>query len=570
MNGIQAFDHGFRPAHDIECGVDGGWIRQADVAHYAFLFPVSAFAVCVILAVLIAAVQILPTYELTRESTRGTPVPFARSARSGQFSPADAPVLVLPNYFGALTGPYWGDLDISQNILYIGVAPLLLVGCALLFSKRRTEVCYFLLMAVLFLLVSLGEHAPVYRLLYSYVPGFDYFRSPVHTIFIYTFFAAILSAYGFNALEGGVKKTLFYPYLGIFFLLSFALYYFGPDPHGAIADEAVKNINSGFTAYAVLFMLSAFLVFMAAHYPRLRQLSYLFLLLLTFADLHLHFSDCLTIGVDAPPSVYEQPPDSITRIKRHEQIDPGSGPAVELSDAALARGLFRIYTEPSGIKGAGIVGYNRAMIFGTFVVDGFEPLETSRHRKLVDTLAAKNLDTLLKITNVKYVASLASHTIRDYGGFLPRVFIVPNARFMNSDDRLLSELAVFDPSSEALISGAGKDVSGRAMGPDEWTANIIGYTENRIEIRTHSVKDGFLVLSDTYYPGWRATVDGVERPILRANYDFRALSLPPGDHVVLFTFRSRSFMPGLLMSCSGLLLAAFFFVYARRSEASRE
>ncbi len=534
----------------------------------AFLVPLSALAICLITALLIAAVQILPTYELTRESIRSGPVPFELSAGSGQFALKDAPILVLPNYFGALTGPYWGDLDISQSILYIGVTPLLLVGCALLLSRKHTDVIYFFAMAVLFLLVSLGENGPVYRLLYSYVPGFNYFRSPVHTIFVYTFFAALLSAHGLNALADRVKAVLFYPYLGAFLILCFAVYYFGPDPPGAIADEAINNINAGFVECAIFVCAAALLASAAVSYSRVKKLSCLLLLLLTVADLYLHFADSFPIGEDATPSVYEEEPDSIKWIKKHEGIYPDKEPGIEMSDSALTKGLFRIYTEPRGIEGTGLVGYNRAMIFRTSIVDGFEPLEISRHRKLVDGLAVRNLDNLLKIANVKYRTDLSSQTITYYSESLPRVFIVPNARFMNDDDRLMEELAVFDPSSETVISGSGKDVVGRTLAPDEWKASVSRYTADEVEIRTHSVKDGFLVLSDTYYPGWRATVDGITRPILRANYDFRALVLPRGDHVVLFRYRPSSFLIGLFISIAGLLLSVFVLFYSLRREHS--
>jgi len=59
---------------------------------------------------------------------------------------------------------------------------------------------------------------------------------------------------------------------------------------------------------------------------------------------------------------------------------------------------------------------------------------------------------------------------------------------------------------------------------------------------------GVLVLADTWYPGWRATVDGADAPILRANHAFRGVALGKGAHEVRFIFRPASFMFGAWLS----------------------
>jgi Bacterial membrane protein YfhO len=134
---------------------------------------------------------------------------------------------------------------------------------------------------------------------------------------------------------------------------------------------------------------------------------------------------------------------------------------------------------------------------------------------------------------------------------------VANSKFINNDDQVLSELAVSDPLGEVVISGKGHDITGRTMGDGDWKASVTRYTGNEVVIVTHSEKPGFLVLSDTYYPGWQATIDGRKTPVMRANYDFRTVSLPNGDHTVVFRFKPRSFKAGLLGSLIGLCFVGF-------------
>jgi hypothetical protein len=85
-------------------------------------------------------------------------------------------------------------------------------------------------------------------------------------------------------------------------------------------------------------------------------------------------------------------------------------------------------------------------------------------------------------------------------------------------------------------------------------AEIQAYEPERVEIRTDSPRDGFLVLSDTYRPGWSALVDGAPTPILRAHSAFRAVRVPGGKHRVLFFYRPASLRVGAAVSVFALLV----------------
>lgn len=75
-----------------------------------------------------------------------------------------------------------------------------------------------------------------------------------------------------------------------------------------------------------------------------------------------------------------------------------------------------------------------------------------------------------------------------------------------------------------------------------------------------------MLLADTWYPGWEASVDGTPAPVLRANVGHRAVPLPPGSHRVEFRFRPRGVRVGFLVSAAGLLaLTGATALLARRS-----
>lgn len=111
--------------------------------------------------------------------------------------------------------------------------------------------------------------------------------------------------------------------------------------------------------------------------------------------------------------------------------------------------------------------------------------------------------------------------------------------------------------------------------------SIEKYAPNHIVITAQTSQGGLLFLSDVYYPGWKAFVDGEETKIYRANYTFRSVCLGPGDHRVEFRYRPTSFLVGAIVSVAavvGLALACFWaglsktrgFLFWRRGYSGRE
>jgi uncharacterized membrane protein YfhO len=90
-------------------------------------------------------------------------------------------------------------------------------------------------------------------------------------------------------------------------------------------------------------------------------------------------------------------------------------------------------------------------------------------------------------------------------------------------------------------------------------------------IDVHAPEDGFLLLADTFYPGWIAKVDGVPTPIYRANGSLRAVQVPKGLHRVRFRYEAPAYMRGLRISLVALALlllwAAAAIVVDRRARS---
>lgn len=101
-------------------------------------------------------------------------------------------------------------------------------------------------------------------------------------------------------------------------------------------------------------------------------------------------------------------------------------------------------------------------------------------------------------------------------------------------------------------------------------ATITAYDLDNVSIDATAAEGGWLVLADTYYPGWRAWVDGTEVPVRRADYAFRAVCLTPGHHTVTFAFESVPLLIGAAITISTGLFALGVLIVRKAAARSGE
>jgi len=141
---------------------------------------------------------------------------------------------------------------------------------------------------------------------------------------------------------------------------------------------------------------------------------------------------------------------------------------------------------------------------------------------------------------------------------LPRFFLVGRVRFVRDMEEGLQLMGSpdFDARRLAVVEGSAK-VQAAAGGE----VRVVSYQPERVVLETDSPEGGYLVTSETWYPGWRAYVDGVEHPLCLTNVAFRGLPVPAGKHNVVMRFRPSILNYGAWLSllAAALLLAALVF-----------
>ena len=151
----------------------------------------------------------------------------------------------------------------------------------------------------------------------------------------------------------------------------------------------------------------------------------------------------------------------------------------------------------------------------------------------------------------------ADVTVYENGSAYPRAFVVPEAVLAADGQAALARLrdGPLDPRHQVVVESSPVSGLGPFPGTPAADARVVAEGSAVLDVRADAPGGGFLVVTDPYYPGWRAFVNGVETPILRADYLFRAIVLPPGSHEVRFVFVPTSLQRGTMLSVAGVVIA---------------
>lgn len=151
-------------------------------------------------------------------------------------------------------------------------------------------------------------------------------------------------------------------------------------------------------------------------------------------------------------------------------------------------------------------------------------------------------------------ARLPPHTLFEAADAPPRAWVVPRAEPLPATDTLAA-LKRADLARTVLLSGAAP---AEANGTEPGGARIAEYRPNRVALDLDGT-GGWLVLADVWFPGWTCRIDGQPVEVLRANHAFRAVAVPPGSRRAEFVFEPRSYRVGWWVSAFALAALAGLF-----------
>ena len=478
-----------------------------------------------LIAIGIAAAQFVPTLEYQTVSTRAA-ISWAEASRG--FPSLDPLQMILPGFASAFQSP-----------LYIGILPLWLALFALFFNRSRDKI-FWILLALGSLIVSFGAYVFVYAIFYLIVPGFGMFRDQERLALVVSFALAMLAGYGMRELlqSSIIQKNarrvwaLLPAGVVISVLMLFTMYIGGREFQTGrlffLTDRA---------AFMVLLFVLASVVAGLLIAPKLLA-NWAWGLAIAFIVF-----DLFTINnVAYNAEVKDRYPS--TPIIQPIQDD---------------HGLFRVADEGTQPGHFGI-GYQLEEI------GGISPLRVDRYNQLLDNLPEEKLWQLLNVRyvttqrpgfpNADVVAQDGKNNLLRLNNSLPRAWLVGAAQVAD-DQTALAAMATseFNPQALAYIA----NLLPFPLVPDN-TATPVTFdlhTPEHLVLSINSLTDELLVISEVYYPGWRATIDGIETPILRADVALRAIPVRAGPHKVELIFDPLSVKIGIVITLITIFSVVF-------------
>lgn len=536
-----------------------------------------------VIALLIAGVQLLPSWEFYQLSAReagDTTKLFIEHL----FPWRNIVTALAPDFYGnPVTGNFWG-WDYHNSLAYIGVTAAVLSSFSFFWMFQKGVVRFFTLLSILGLLFATSPLANVFLTLKVPIMSTGV---AARNIFFWQFSLGVLSAFGMEFLISKVgRRDLKLLSIPIISLLMFYLVLWIVVITSRSPELLISRNNLIFPS--LIFVLTGILIIGSVAIPKIKKYVLVAVLILAIFEFGRYFNK---IQPFASPAFFFPDHPVLTYLQQNSASDRFIGSGTAKLDSNFAT-YYRIF-DPQGYDPLYLLRYGE--LISAAGSGGKKTDVISRADATIANLDKDDptKDRLLDILGVKYVLDNENLTVaRDWepGALetsnnrhrliwlknnkwriyqrqtaLPRTFLAGSYEVITADEKILRRL--FDPNfniQDKLILEKNPNFATSSQGFAQ--AKITKYFPQSVEIQTRSDSPRILYLSDNYYPGWKATVDGQSTEIFRANYTFRAVPLISGTHTVKFRYEPESFRLGLITSLVGLVVWLSLFVWPKFSK----
>ncbi len=542
----------------------------------------------------IAAVQLLPTIEFTQYSLRTIGISFDFAA-SFSMHPFQIISFVLPYYFGS-PDLFWGKGNFHETAAYCGVIPLLLIIFAL--QKRYNKyIPIFIILASIAVLYALGKYSPVFYLFRTYIPGFNSFRVSSRMLFVYVFSIALLAGFGLRNIyaKGAdalnkkllIKISIFPFVLGVLSFL-FLLYLVFSSKNlnffetiilrhryaiGVNHRELLSYFQRDVAIFSVSFLFFSISTFLFIKKKISRFIYKTVIAVCIFCDLA--FFGSQFVNLKSPQYIYNAPGIVNTIKKDHDTF--------RVFD--LSQRINHILAKNNIQTTIGINSMQLKDYRDFFWLVG--PHEDWPYESFFQFKHTITNPTILDLLNIKYVISDekldnkqlqqidVSPTLNNIVVYkknpnvpfylylntndLPRAYIVPQAVVASKNEQIKSIVSgKFNPQNTVLLEEKPTIPLNNKQNSSH--VALTTYSPQKISLSVNLSDPGFLVLSEQWFPGWKAYDNGKEVPIYKADVILRAVALNKGNHIVEFIYDPLSFKLGLIITFVTLCICGIYTI----------
>ncbi|WP_343031287.1 YfhO family protein, partial [Xanthovirga aplysinae] len=462
---------------------------------------------------------------------------------------------------------YWGDQPFTSGPIYAGAIICFLFVLGIFFAEKK-YVWWLVLATILALMFSWGDNFKAFNyFMFDHLPGYNKFRSVTMALIIALTAMPLLGFLGLEkllkeGLNGKNQKILLYTSGGMAGLCILLIFFTGIFSFQGIADSRLpewfgdaliadrKSMWKMDTVRSAFFILAFSGILFAWLKKKLSALSALpTMILLVLLD----------IGLVDGRYLKE---DNFKRNPARQFFTMNEADQFILQDKDPD---FRVYNLQNPFNDGrtsyyhkSIGGYHGAKL--RRYQDLIEKAISPETNKMINNLRAGNTNMsyypILNMLNARYIlAGNTKESVIRNSFALGNLWFISNIEEVNNPDEEIAAVSKINTGTSAVVD-ISKFNPSQTQFSASGSAKLTSYAPNTLNYEVDAKGKSFVVFSEIYYPnGWKATIDGKEAPILRANYVLRALEVPEGKHEINFSFKPDSYVIGnKIMMGSSLLL----------------
>jgi hypothetical protein len=518
--------------------------------------------IAVLIGLSLTMIQLGPSWEFSLRSIRAE----EKYSQSFNYGLTDYYQLIQfwnADFFGhPVTNNFWGKYFYGEYSYYLGVLVLPLIIYAIWAFRGNRYINFFLTIFIVSLFLSVNN--PISRLIFSLQLPLLTYSSASRILFVTLFSASIIASFSLEHLIS--KRKSFWPFsiaCFVLIMLTFIAFKFVPSQFLLVSfRNSIIPIFILTVAGVINFL------------PINRKYIAIVLLLLLCFDLGRYFRKYNPFI----PARIVYPETPITKFLSEQ---PGPYRIIRQKPTLLPPNSWSFYKIPS--------------------IEGYDPLQSLSYNRFFHVLENRSYfdqpnriveisnfnPAFLNALNVKYIltlpkssASLFSETIASQSyptvftdgsveilenpSALARAFFISSLKNISGEKQLADTISQpdFDPQTTAVVS------SGDDKLPSNFSLGIlksISYNPNKVTIHVSSKGDSFLVLSDSYDPGWKAEIDGRQTKVYQTDGALRGVRVNEGDHTIIYRYLPRWFeifsvitIFTFVFSCGYLFKTRFF------------
>ena len=500
------------------------------------------YFIALILSILLMAAQLFPSIELGKNSVRFDEN-YISEYNYGLLSTDRVVTLFAPDYFGnPTTFNFWGTFNYHETILYSGILSIFaLLFCLYNFKKLKNEK-FFLFSTILSLLFVFDTYFG--RLIYKLKIPLLSTSAAGRLVYVYVFSLSVLVAFFIKNINlHNFKNSIkyYWGYFGYLFIVAILTYLSYKNSNTLVVTQ--NNFYVAFRNLLIPILLSC-LILLALIFIKNIKIKNTFLILILIIDL-------FRFGWKYLPFTskdYLYPNTEITNYLKSDKT------------------LFRIEKE----KGT-LMTPNVWSMYGFQSTSGYDPMASKSYSIFYQNFLNKqqnggssryseldNYDSVsLGQANVKYLLALNYDNIDK---------ISPTGTKLNYKIDKKNWEEVYRYKSVSVLKNKDYKERFEVLNDPHSTITNVNYSSNKITLDVNSFKTGnILILRDTWYPGWQATVNNKVVNIDKYLNIYRQVDLVEGNNHVEFIYKPKSFIFGLYISLFSLIIIIFIlFKYNKR------